>query len=478
MNAAAAFGCVTDLKLDCAFGGSSVRGFQTNNCDEVYLGPRWRGFDCLVAAQLEGGARTVVVDQVLKSQSTIGSSLVEVPTGQQCDDYIAFTGTKSGVGGAYDNVASPYGFTAFEDIDIRRLNTMSSLNGVKITAHSSCPFRGTFRIGKIYARFLDTLPKLTTGYAVTVFDDGPSLTSVALDVLQIDGPIEWIPAATAGGAIQLSGAGTANAVFIRGLNQVVGNSINSLYFNGMTVKLLSFAQCKFQPVNNSLQLASGTLRKLRVADSLIRVNSTTPFILFSGATVHEVELDSIQTSSGTDGAGNLLYYTAAAATQKISFKGIKADTTATSRIGALMRTGNIAMGTVDIHMSDTDFSSAQVFGSDGTGATGTVNLMLDKSVKWTASGGNNFLQVGGGLWNVFGEQGTQIPADRLALFGYGTPTYRIHMPSANATININGANYSGAQVVPVNGDIIYNNNAGAITVGLALRVLAGTWRVL
>ena len=477
LNSVALLGCVTGLYADSAVGGSSIRGFQTCNCDEVFVGPNWRGFDCLVAWQAEGGARSFVVDQTVKGTSTFWTSLGESATGQQCDDYVAFTGVKRGVGGIYDNVTSPYGFTAFDDIDIRRINPVNALNGVKITAHSTCPFTGVFRVGRVNGKFLDTIPKLTTGYGVQVFDDGVSLTGVALDVLKIDGPIDWRPASNAGGAVSLSGTGTANAVFVKAVNSTTANAINTLYFGGFTAKLMDVSASSFQPVANSIQLNSGTIRKLRVAASRARIDTGKPLILLNGATVSEIEIDSLLISSATSLGGFLIDVIAAPSTTKITFRGIKTETGSLA-ISSLMRLGDFAYGTVDVHLSDIDMASGSLLSSIATGLTGTFNIFMDKSVKWSPGGGSNAIQVGGGLWNIFGEPGTQITADKLALFGFGTPTYRIHMPSANATININGANYSGAQVVPVNGDIIYNNNAGAITVGLALRVLAGAWRVL
>ena len=42
---------------------------------------------------------------------------------------------------------------------------------------------------------------------------------------------------------------------------------------------------------------------------------------------------------------------------------------------------------------------------------------------------------------------------------------------------MNGANFSGAQVVPVNGDLFYNNNAGVLAIGLLAR-RAGVWGAL
>jgi len=144
----------------------------------------------------------------------------------------------------------------------------------------------------------------------------------------------------------------------------------------------------------------------------------------------------------------------------------------------LMTFQNIAVGTLDVFIDDTDVEAQFLLGASSTGTTGTINVHLGSRVRWTQVGAAlNALQVGGGTWSIWAAPGCVIPADRLALFGFGTPTYRINIPSSTAGININGANYSGAQVVPVNGDVVYNNNAGALAIGPVVR-RAGAWTAL
>ena len=462
--------------IDVAIGGSSIRGMQGSNCYDVQLGPNWKGFDNLVAFQAEGGIRGCTVDQQIQGQSAIWKSLVEDSAGQQCDDYVAFTGVKRGVGGAYDNVTSPYGLSEFSGIDVRKIYPLAALNGVKLTAHSTAVFRGPVRVGAIIGRFLDTIPKLTTGYAVQVFDDGASLVGIPLDVLQIDGPIDWAPASTAGGVLSLSGTGTANAVHVRGMHPASTNAINSIYVNGMTIGLLEISASSLVPVNNAIQLGSGTIRKLALSKCRAQLDTSKAGILLGGATVNEIEIDGMQISSVTDLAGVLIDVTAASTTTKIAMRGVR-QKVGSNRLSTIIRHGNVAMGTLDISLIDFDAVTSSVFSSTGTGATGTVLVHLGAAVKWSPGGGSNFVQVGGGTWSIFGQWGTQVTADKLCLFGYGTPTYRIHMPSDLAGSNLNGANYSGAQVVPVNGDLIYNNNAGALGIGLLAR-RAGVWGAL
>ena len=549
------FGCVTGLYLDCAIGGSFIRGVSGFNCADVQLRSNFYGFDALVTAQFEGGVDGFICDQAAPGASSLenatplavtvvsatrggaGNLTATITTalphgiddgswctttgftpaqfnrqvavkvtgpssytflmtsapasdatvqgtyvvGQQMDDYIAFTGVKfaNGAAGNYDSTISPYGLTYFSGIDVRRAYPVNCLNGIKLTADSTCPFIGVTRIGAVIARQLDNTPGKSQNSAVMVFDDGPGLVATKIETLQLDGPFEWTtPAGSTSGGITLQGAGTVEAVIARSINGVVGPTA-LVYVGGMTIDLLDISDSKFPALGAgkpAFQLLGGTIRKLKIRNSRPVIGASQTLVYISGATVNDIEVESMLINSLATGAGDLIQYVAAGGLRSITFRGIR-NKQSGNAFGSLLSIGDIAVGTLDIYLDDCDFQSANGITAPGTGATGTINLHVSKRTRWAPSGGNNFAQFGGGTVSVIGDYGCVIPADKLALFGYGSPTYRLHMPSSTAGVNINGANYSGAQVVPVNGDQLFNNNAGVLAIGPVVR-RAGVWAAL
>lgn len=404
--------------------------------------------------------------------------------GQQADDYVAFTGTAfaNGAGGNYDSTISPYGLSYFSGIDVKGLMASNALNAVKLTAMSTCPFRGRNRIGKVTMRAGDHDPKKALGGLVRYMDDGPGLVGTAADTLQLDGPFEFIgpngtKTATAA-LIQLSGTGTINQISGRGVNGEVGSDA-VVHFNGVTVGMLDVDASKYGALGANkiaYQLLSGTLNKLQVRNSVAVVGVQQPLVYFGGATVRDVVFENMQVSGEAAGVGTLVDYGVAAGLRSVTFKGIRTPVGGNA-ISSLMSIGNIAAGTLDVYLDDCDVTSGSVLTTPGSGGAGTFNVHMGSRFRWTATGGNNALQVGFGAWSLFGAPGISIPADKLALFGFGAPTYRIHMPSDRATVNINAGNYTGAQMAPVNGDQLFNNNAGALAVGPVVR-RAGAWAAL
>lgn len=404
--------------------------------------------------------------------------------GQQADDYVAFTGTAfaNGAPGNYDSTISPYGLSYFSGVDVQRINASNALNAVKITAMNTCPFRGRVRIGKITVRALDSDPKKSLGGAVRYIDDGPGLVGTTADTLQLDGPFEFIgpngtKTATAA-MLQISGTGSVNQISGRGVNGETGSDA-VVHFNGVTVGMLDVDSSKYGVLGTNkiaYQLLSGTLNKLQIRNSVATVGTQQPLVYLGGATVRDIVFDNIQVSGETAGVGTLLAYDVAAGLRSVTFRGIRTPVGGNA-IGSLATLQNVAAGTVDVYIDDCDITSGSVITTPGSGGSGTFNVHMGSRFRWTATGGNNALQVGFGAWSLFGAAGVAIPADKLALFGFGSPTYRINMPSDRATVNINSGNYVGAQMSPVNGDQLYNNNAGALAVGPVVR-RAGAWTAL
>lgn len=422
-TAVAWFGCVSGLRINSRIGGSNFRGVATFNCANVLLDKMWSPFDTLVGYQAEGGGQNHIIDQ-----AAIGASVMDMSTAQQTDDYVAFTGTACvGGGGNYDNTCSPYGLTFFSGLEIRRINPINALNGVKMTTTgASCPFVGTIKIGAIYGRALDNNPLLTRGNALNLFDDGPGLVGTIADIIDIAGPIEWT-SPTGASAIKLAGAGSVNAVYLRGMNVAPSVTTGVIFGNTVTIKLLEIDASQFAPLgtnNVGINCNAGTIRKIKVRDSLITVGTSQPFLYLNGATVGAIEFDGCQVAGESSGVGDLVQYGTAASLAAITYRGTR-RITGGNGFGSILSLDNVAAGTVDIEISDHDVTSASGMRSSGTGVTGTFNVFLGPKVRWAATGGNNFLQMGGGTWNLYGNSANRatLPATRVFLTGFGTPTY-------------------------------------------------------
>lgn len=403
--------------------------------------------------------------------------------GQQADDYVAFTGVANaaGAGGNYDSTVSPYGLTYFAGIDVRSLNIGNALNAVKLTAMSTCPFRGTTRVGRIYARMSDNAPQKGLGGGVRFIDDGPGLVGTTMDRLQIDGPIEFAGTTAANVtaiALQLSGTGSIGQISGRGINGEIGAS-SILSMSGVTVQHLDMDASRYAAMGANkipYQFLGGTVRKFSVRNSAGKVGTSQPIAYLGGGTVNDIEFNGFLAEGAAANTGQLIDYAVAAGLRSVTFRGVKTPVGGTS-IGTLMAIQNIAVGTIDIFLEDIDVNSSTLLTTPNTGGSGTFNIHLGPRVAWTATGSNNAIQFGFGTVNIYGVPGVSLPTDKLVLFGYGAPTYRIDMPSPLAGANFNSGNYIGAQIVPVNGDIVYNTNAGALVVGKIVR-RAGAWTAL
>lgn len=418
-------GCVSQVLIDCAIGGTALRAVNALNCAALTYGPNWRPFDCLVGAQHEGGVSGCVIDQ-----GSFGTSAVNTAGAQQIDDYVAFTGTAfaSGAGGNYDNTISPYGLTFFSGIEVRRIYPIECLNGIKLTASSTAPFVGTVKIGAVIGRPINNNFSLSQGGCVTLFDDGPGLAGTTVEAIDLAGPFEWKTPNPATACVNLAGAGSIGSVQLRNVIAEAGPSTTLKVSGTITIKTLDIDASKLIPLATnapSCNLAGGTIKKLKIRNSRIQLGSSQPGIYFNGATVSEVELDSVQLSGNAAATGNLLDFNVAPSLNRLTLKGVRIEQGGNT-ISRVLNLADLAYGTVDVYLDDVDITSAAFFSSGGTALTGTWNVFFGKKVRWAATGGNNFFQVGGCTWNVYADPGNRatLPAAKVFLTGFGTPTYK------------------------------------------------------
>lgn len=424
------FGCVTGLRINSRIGGANFRAINHFNCASVLLDKQWAPFDCFVAAQWEGGGSNIVVDQAV-----YGNASAHTATAQKIDDYVAFSGTAApGGGGNYDNTASPYGMTFFDGIDVRSIAPVNCLNAVKITATgASCPFRGITRIGRVYARTLDNLPLITQSAVVTLFDDGPGLVATAIDVLQIDGPITWTGPANSAGLLNVSGAGTANIIRARNFS-TEPSELNTLRIaNTFTVGLLDLDGGKFAALgtnNPQMNLVGGTIRKASIRNSTVVVGTAQPFLTCSGGVLSAMEFKNCSFSGVSSGVGDIIDYAVASlAMRSLSFKGCTTPVGGNGFGSHMVLASGLSLPSLDISLEDHDVTSASGFRTNDATCTGTMNIYLGAKVRWTATGGNNFIQGGGTgamTYRLFGGRNNRnsLPATKVFLTGFGTPVYQ------------------------------------------------------
>ncbi len=424
------FGLVTGFRGNSKIGGVNFRGLNFFNSASILLDKQWEPFDCLVGSQFEGGGFDIVVDQAI-----LGSSAVNTTTAQKADDYVAFTGTSlvGGVGN-YDNTCSPYGLTFFDGLDIRSINPVNCLNGIKITGMgASCPFRGIIRIGRVNGRNLDNAPLLTQGGVITAFDDGPGLVGTQIDTIQIDGPVTWGGVGNSAGLLNLSGAGTLNILRARNFSTETSELNTVRIGNTFTVGLLDLEGGKFSALgtnNPQVNAVGGTIRKLAVRNSSITVGTAQPFLTCSGGVVSAIAFENCTFSGVTSGVGDIIDYAAASlALRSLSFKGCTTPVGGNGFGSHMVLASGLVLPTLDVSMDDHDVTSASGFRTNDATCTGTMNIYLGAKVRWTATGGNNFIQGGGTasmFYNLFGGVGNRnsLPATKVFLTGFGTPTYK------------------------------------------------------
>jgi len=309
-------------------------------------------------------------------------------------------------------------------------------------------------------------------------DDGPGLVGTSMDGLIIDGPVDWSSVQNVGGIASISGSGSIGKMDLR--CGKVQNAASSFVSVSQTVTIgaltIRDSVIPYYGVNKpACNFSGGTVNKMLVRDCEITAGESGPFIYLNGATVKNIEFRDIVLKAYSANVGTLLDYSIAATLNNLTYNGVTTDPSASVWPASLFQIANINVGTLDLTIDNCNYKSASGFTTPSTGTTGTVNVYLG-SVKWAATGGNNFCQVGGGTWNLYGGSGVQVANDKLVLFGYGAPTYRISVASANAKVNLNSGSYTTG-LSPVDGDVLYNHNAGEIPVGFALR-RSGAWGAL
>lgn len=411
--------------------------------------------------------------------STIGT----YTAGQIVDDCVAFTGTKfaNGAAGNYDSLISPYGLTFFSGIELRRVLACNALNAIKLTADVSCPFVGPVKIGSVSVVSLDPYLLKNPGAAIRMQDDGPGLQGTKVDAIYVDGPIEFT-GATQGTAtaVQLEGAGTLGTLSIRGAFGRTGVTA-AVHITGVTTQQIIYdgSWIPTQGFNKpSFQFLGGTIRNFMLRNCRTTVGPNSPCIYLSGSTVNRIVVDNVEVDDSGAGSGNLILWELASGLESLTLRNITTPVGGDT-LNSVFSVGNLAMGTVFVTVEDCDVNAASFITTPGGANTGTMTVYLVGKVRWTPTGGGNFMQTGGSgaVYNVFGGDGVVIPDDKLALFGFGTPTYRLSVASQTARVNMNAGNYVGGQMAPVAGDILYNSNAGVLIVGKVIR-RAAAWAML
>lgn len=432
------FGCVSDIRVNSSLGGSLIRGVNFFNCASVTLDKDWQSFDCLVSAQFEGGANGVVVDQGI-----INNNSLQNATAQQADDHLAFTGTQINNGsGNYDAFGSPYGLNFFAGLDVRSVMMSSALNGVKLTAMgASCPFVGTVKIGKIFARLLDNNQLTGPASGICIFDDGSGLVATQIESISIDGPIEWISQSTNAASvigINIAGVGTIGSMFVRNLlsETVSSGLLAAIRMSGMTINMLSVSESKFVDLggtsNAAIYMTGGTVRSMKVSSSRCIPGNTNPTVYMAGSTVNRLLFDDLQVSGSAAAAGILFRYGTAGTLGSLEFRSIR-NLPGGNALANLLRIDDIAVGTLDIAIDNLDVTSNSCLSNSGTGMTGTINVFLGPKVRWAPTAGNNFFQGGGGTWNIYAQSANNVTINaQKFLTGFGTPTYKCVGPLSQA----------------------------------------------
>ena len=435
------------------------------------------GFNAgLVQIVVTGPSSFTYPASVSGSASVIGTYKV----GQQADDQIAFCGTPySSVNYIYNNTVSPYGLQTYSGIDARNVNCTTALNGVKFCASGACPFLGTNRVGKIFARMGDPFNALPFGAAVRFFDD-TTITGTTADTIQVDGPIEWIgpsASATTAALVEVQGTGSVKLLSIKGLDSQVGN-FSAVTVTGATIQKLKIDAGHYVPLGASMpniSITGGTQWDIEISGSRVTTSSSAAFFYVSGGTQNAITLNGM-TLDDNGTLGELIDWASTSFPGRLTFRGIRQNNIgANVPLSILTFDAAAALGGTVITFDDCDLYMPTVINAN-TQPSGSATVVLSGSFKWNATGGGNMLNVGGGAWTVMAAPGAVVQADRL--FGFsGTATYRVHSNSPFVQANMNSGNYVGAQMAPVNGDMIWNDNAGVLAIGPVVRRV-GAWTAL
>lgn len=470
-------GCVNNLMVKIPLMGSSLRGIQLSNCTSVVLNDRCSFFDVLVGAQFEGGADNVLVDLSYSSSCQFADI-----TQQRADDYIAFTGVvyAAGVAGNYDDMISPYGLTFFRNIDVRKLVATNSLNGVKITASSTCPYLGVFNIGSIKGQLQDNNSLLGAGSAISIIDDGPGLLGTALDTLNIQGPIEWSclnGVAQQAALMVLNGTGTIKKINANCLLNSYSNN-SAVRMSGMTVDTFTITDSKFTEdgngTSNPFVMNAGLIKHLNFQNCTVEDQNV--FYAYGSAVIYHLSLKNIYLNPQSTTL-TVLNLSIDLGLKTIDIDGLKTNPASTVYANKIIFFNYaILAAPLSITLKNINLTTGVFMGTDSTSATGTVNVFVDSSVTWAPSATYQFIRAGALTWNVHLQSGASIPAEKLFFFGYGISTLRLNGSSSSAKVNMNdAASYGSAQMSSVSlvGDEVYNSTAGTLPIGRLVNRAAG-----
>lgn len=486
------FGMLNQSRIAIKQAGSTI--FRVINmfspADVVVEGVEY--YDTLVGSEVEGSGMR---NQFLRNR---GGTALWNSGAQQIDDVIAFTGTKLIGGQLYDSSVSPYGLGNFLGNTVRELDAPTCLNGIKLTADTSCYIdnlnidgvRGglaNFNItpfgGSSGVRFVDDglgqiAMKCGRLYVKNVHWTGGQNAfqwscSGSADLLDLNGIEYQIPAAqlAAGGsnvgfAINITGPAGVSGSRIKNLqidnvvdaakgasrSSIVLGSQNSTILETITIDNIHIGRnvdltCGggFSAGSSILKYANCTTVHVKIEASFRGPDSGTGHaITITGPNMGVWELDEIRVTDGVTALSHLFTFAAASNTAAMAGK-------------LIIRGGSIKCisGIYD----------------NATATTGTMTVVLQGAD--TSNISNNLFNQGSSTAAItlLADPASVVPADKV--IGTSSTTLRVNGPS----IKLDGNKVT----IPAVGDQFWNTNAsmtGSASVGMKGRTNAGAWTAL
>lgn len=454
------FGCTNNLAIrNCRIGGTQVHAIWPANCQQYTL-ENVEFFDCIVGSQNEGGGMRHRVTNCW------GMSANQISTAQQQDDFLAWVGVIFDAAGAYNNVRSPYGLCNFDDIKVLNVRTGSSLNGIKITADDTITY-DNFVVDGLTGGSLDPVPLATPNAGVRVQDDGTGLTGTTVKKLVLKN-IDWRVASGANGrAVQMEGTGSIqdltfdNGGFVGTTASTGGLRMN----NSFTVQRAVVGGVRWSdPITAGSfffeQAETSVMRDLTIEQGDFTFSATTASRIYgsaSGNVCNRLTLRDLTTHGNAANIGCLVRHIGQL--DNLIFDNVQC-VEATNCINSMYECRAVNLPTT-IYVNNCNVRSSVAFG-DGAANIGTSAITINmNNSKWTASGGNNFLQFGSAgatQVNFFGGPNNQFTG--LGVLILGAVTFRINCPS----LPVNIATYAAVGTRQLNGDQVYNTNAATGTI--------------
>ncbi len=271
--------------------------------------------DTLVGMQFEGSLHRLTLKTMLGDSHYAG-----LPAGTNCDDFLAFTNTVPGVGGAYDATASPSGNGDFQGVDIDDLHSAGGADVLAIVGQMGP--KSVFRAQNL---FLD-VPFIIGNAAgelaacngvVRVDDDGPSLLGSYMIELDLEGI--YLRSATNAplAPVKFTHTGTIQKCSIQDLAWD-GNSTQGILIQpasvGCTIDDLEI-DGYFTPtpiLSYGLWIGGGynpTVNKLRFGSRInftVGNSNAAGLLYLQGGTIGSLKFSGLL--QGTSGLGQLVYY--------------------------------------------------------------------------------------------------------------------------------------------------------------------------